>query len=352
MTPRARFLAACGGRPVDRPPIWLLRQAGRYMAEYRAVRARHSLLEICQTPALAAEVTITAAERLGVDAAIVFADLLLPAGPLGLQLEFAAGEGPRLSPPLRTPAQIARLPEQWGGALDYVPEAIARVRDHFGRDGLPVIGFAGAPFTLASYLIEGGSSRHFLETKRLLHDQPRAWDELMRKLTSGLAAFLERQVAAGADALHLFDSWAGALSPADYRRAVLPHTRRLVEQARATGVPVIYFSTGTAGFLDAVAATGAPILGLDWRIELAAAWRQLDHPGRAVPALQGNLDPAVLLARPDAIRAAARGLLEQARGRSGFIFNLGHGILPETPVEHVQALIECVRAGCGDPESA
>ena len=346
MTSRQRFLAACRCQPVDRPPIWLLRQAGRYMAEYRAVRAHHTLLEICRTPALAAEVTITAAERLGVDAAIIFADLLLPAAPLELKLEFTTGEGPRLAPPLRTPEQIARLPELWGGALDFVSEAIARVRRHFGPDGLPVIGFAGAPFTLASYLIEGGSSRNFLETKRLLHNQPRAWDALMRKLTAGLAGFLEQQAAAGADALHIFDSWAGALSPEDYRRAVLPHTRRLVEQAGAGGVPVIYFSTGTAGFLEAVAATGAAVLGLDWRVDLGAAWRQLDALPRPAPALQGNLDPALLLASPEAVRAAARGILEQARGRDGFIFNLGHGILPETPVEHVLALIECVQAGC------
>ncbi len=343
MTPRQRFLAACRCRPVDRPPVWLLRQAGRYMAEYRAVRARHSLLDICRTPALAAEVTITAAERLGVDAAIIFADLLLPAAPLGLELEFAAGEGPRLSPPLRTAEQIARLPEQWGGALDCVSEAIARVRAHFGPGGLPVIGFAGAPFTLASYLIEGGGSRNFIETKRLLHAQPAAWDELMRKLTAGLAGFLEQQAAAGADALHLFDSWAGALSPDDYRRAVLPHTRRLVELAGAAGIPVIYFSTGAAGFLEAVAETGAAVLGLDWRISLSAAWERLSRYVQPPPALQGNLDPALLLAGPEAACAAARAMLAQARGRSGYIFNLGHGILPETPVETVQALIRCVR---------
>lgn len=338
MNPVARLRAACRSQAVDRPPVWLMRQAGRYMAEYRALRARHSLLEICRTPALAAEVTITAAERLGTDAAIVFADLLLPVEVLGFQLEFTAGEGPRLAPPLRDAARIARLPESWNGALGFVSEAVRRVVAHFG-DAMPVIGFAGAPFTLASYLIEGGSSRHYTETKRLMLDAPAAWDELMRKLTAGLAELCQEQAAAGAAALQLFDSWAGALSEQDYRRHVLPHNQRLVAAARQTGAPVIYFSTGTNGYLETVAETGADVLSLDWRIELAAAWRRLEARAAPLPALQGNLDPCLLLAGAGVLRAAVEHQLQQAAGRPGYIFNLGHGILPETPVERVEALV-------------
>jgi len=344
MNPAQRFLAACRSQAVDRPPVWLMRQAGRYMAEYRALRARHSLLELCTTPALAAEITITAAERLGTDAAIIFADLLLPARPLGLGLEFAAGEGPRLSPPLRTAADIARLPPSWRGQLDFVGEAIARVYRHFAGQ-LPVLGFAGAPFTLASYLIEGGGSRTYLETKRLMHQQPAAWAELMHKLAAGLAEFLAMQVAAGAAALQLFDSWAGVLSEHDYRQHVLPATQRLVAAAKATGVPVIYFSTGTGAYLEATAETGADALSLDWRIALDAAWPRLHAwsplAGRPVPALQGNLDPALLVTGGEPLRAQARSLLRNRQ--RGFIFNLGHGILPETPVEYVEELVRLVQ---------
>ncbi|MGH9481747.1 MAG: uroporphyrinogen decarboxylase [Terriglobales bacterium] len=349
MTPGERFRAACQRRPVDRPPVWLMRQAGRYMPEYRALRERHSLLEICRTPRLAAEATVTAAERLGVDAAIIFADLLLPAAPLGLSLEFSSGEGPVLAPPLRSADAIARLPEGWGGALDYVSEAIRLVRRHFGENdaALPVIGFAGAPFTLASYLVEGGGSRHFLHTKRLMYEQPQAWDELMRKLVTGLTGFLAAQADAGAAALQLFDSWAGTLGESDYRRFVLPHNQRLVAATRQFGIPVIYFSLGTGAYLEAVAATGAPVLSLDWRIELSAAWERL---GPDAPVLQGNLDPAVLLAGGAALHKETRRLLRQARGRLGYIFNLGHGILPETPVENVLELVQLVaadaRPGC------
>ncbi|HVA62435.1 MAG TPA: uroporphyrinogen decarboxylase [Terriglobales bacterium] len=343
MTSAQRFAAACRHQPVDRPPVWLLRQAGRYMPEYRAVRARHSLLEICHSPALAAEVTITAAERLATDAAIIFADLLLPAAPLGIALEFTAGEGPQLSPPLRTPAQIAQLPTHWDGALGYVSQAIGLVHRHFAGD-LPVVGFAGAPFTLASYLIEGGGSRHYIHTKRLMYNHPQAWDELMAKLVAGLAEFLTEQAVAGAAAVQLFDSWAGALSEADYRRFVLPHNQRLVAAVQRPELPVIYFSTGTAAYLEAVAETGAQVLSLEWRIDLTAAWDRLARWSGAMPALQGNLDPVLLLADRGVLHAAVQRQLQQARGRSGYIFNLGHGILPETPVEHVRALVDWVRA--------
>lgn len=317
-----------------------MRQAGRYMPEYRALRARHSLLEICRHPELAAEVTITAAEYLNVDAAIIFADLLLPVAPLGLRLEFAAGEGPVIDPPVRSPAQVERLAENWGGELGFVAEAIGLVARHFaGR--LPVIGFAGSPFTLASYLIEGGSSRHYLHTKRLMHDHPRAWQRLMAKLSGGLGELIAQQIAAGAGAIQLFDSWVGTLSEQDFRTHVLPYVQPLVRQIEQAGVPAIYFSTGTGGYLPAVAETGASVLSLDWRSELAAAWRQLEgHPHP--PALQGNLDPVLMLCHARAWQAAARRLLEQARGRPGYIFNLGHGILPETDPEAVRALVAFV----------
>ncbi|MGH9488341.1 MAG: uroporphyrinogen decarboxylase [Terriglobales bacterium] len=340
--------AACAGQPLDRPPVWLMRQAGRYMPEYRALRARHGLLEICRTPALAAQVTLEAARRLGTDAAIIFADLLLPATPLGLRLDFTAGEGPQLTPPLRSAAAIARLPEQWQGALGFVSEALARVAAAVGQE-TAVLGFAGAPFTLASYLIEGRPAPHFLETKRLLQTQPEAWDELMRKLVTGLSGFLAEQAAAGATALQLFDSWAGALSPEDYRRSVLPHNQRLVRSVRACGVPVIYFSTGTTGYLELLSDTGADVLSLDWRIELSEAWRRLDRLPSPPAALQGNLDPALLLAPQPRLREACEDMLAQARGRAGYIVNLGHGILPATPVEAVQALVRRVRMGTWEP---
>lgn len=342
MSPAERFRAACRRQEVDRPPVWLMRQAGRYMAEYREVRARHSLLEICRTPELAAEVTLTAARKLGTDAAIIFADLLLPALPLGLQLEFASGEGPRLEPPVRTAAAIAHLRENWGGELGFVSDAIRRVTASAGPQ-LPVIGFAGAPFTLASYLIEGGPSAAFLNTKHLLHAAPEAWDELMRKLVAGLTGFLAEQAAAGAAAVQLFDSWAGTLGPGDYRRAVLPHTRRLVQAVRALGVPVIYFSTGTTGYVELLAATGADVLSLDWRVGLGDAWRRLEAMPGGAPALQGNLDPALLLAPRPRLLAGVDAILDQARGHAGFIFNLGHGILPTTPVDAVRAVVERVR---------
>ncbi|MGH9520862.1 MAG: uroporphyrinogen decarboxylase, partial [Terriglobales bacterium] len=338
-----RFAAACAQQPTDRRCIWLMRQAGRYMPEYRAVRARHTLLEICRRPALAAEVAITAAERLGTDCAIIFADLLLPAEPLGLQLRFTPGEGPCLEPALRTEAQITALPESWKGALGYVSESIALVHRHFAQR-IAVLGFAGAPFTLASYLIEGGASKTYAHTKALMHERPQLWSQLMRKLTTGLAEFAAEQVRAGAAAIQWFDSWAGALSETDYRRYVLPHNQALVKATQALGVPAIYFSTGTSAYLETVAETGAHVLSLDWRMDLAHAWRRLqrymDQRGGAIPVLQGNLDPVLLLGDRATLEREASRMLGEAEGRNGYIVNLGHGILPETPVENVQALVE------------
>jgi len=328
---------ACNKQTTDTVPVWFMRQAGRYMPEYRAVRARHSILEICRTPSLAAEVTITAAETLGVDAAIIFADLLLPAEPLGLKLTFTAGEGPSIEPALRERRQIEALPDTLRGELGYIAESVRLVDRHF--DGkLPVIGFSGAPFTLASYLVEGGSSRNYVHTKRLMYEDPAAWTLLMNKLCRALLEYLTQQVQAGAAAIQLFDSWVGALSEADYRRFVLPFNRRLVEGVQALGVPAIYFSTGTSGYLETVEETGARVISIDWRVDLAQAWSRLQHR----PALQGNLDPVALFAPRQELRRMVHGLLEQAEGRPGYIFNLGHGILPETPVDHVKAVTEWV----------
>jgi uroporphyrinogen decarboxylase len=336
--PESRFVRACKGLPVDRTPMWFMRQAGRYMAEYRAVRQHHSLLEICKKPALAAEVTITAAERLGVDAAIIFADLLLPLEVMGLPFHFAAGEGPVIEKPLREAADVEALRTDRAGRLGYVAEAIRHVVKHFG-DNLPVIGFCGAPFTLASYMIEGGSSRSYTNTKRLMYRQPAVWDELMWKLVSVLAEYSTEQVRAGADAIQVFDSWVGCLSVEDYRRYVLPHVRGLIGRLRQSSVPVIYFGTETATLLPHMKETGADVIGVDWRVALDEAWKSMDFAG----AVQGNLDPALLFAEQKLLRERTHDILNRASGRPGHIFNLGHGILPGTPVENVLALVDFVK---------
>jgi uroporphyrinogen decarboxylase len=336
--PNSRFVRACHCEPVDRTPIWLMRQAGRYMAEYRAVRKRHSILEICKTPALAAEVTITAAEKLGVDAAIIFADLLLPLEVMGLPFRFEAGEGPVIERPLRNMKDVAALVIGRAAELGYVAESVRRVVKHFGAN-LPVIGFCGAPFTLASYMIEGGGSRSYVHTKKMMYNEPAAWQALMRKLVDVLAPYAAEQVAAGADALQVFDSWVGCLSVEDYRRYVLPFASDLVRRLQASKVPVIYFGTDTATLLPAMKETGAEVIGVDWRFPLDQAWKSLNFSG----AVQGNLDPVLLFAGQKELRARADAILRQAGGRPGHIFNLGHGILPETPVENVRALVEFVR---------
>ena len=324
---------------MDVTPIWLMRQAGRYMPEYRQVRKHHTILEICKSPELAAEVTITAAERLGVDAAIIFADLLLPLEVMGLDFEFIDGEGPHVGGPVRDADAIAQLKSDRAAELDYVAEAIQIVARHF-EARLPVIGFCGAPFTLASYMIEGGGSRHYVETKRLMYRDAEAWDELMRRINRVLAQFAAAQANAGADAIQVFDSWVGCLSPTDYARFVLPHTRTLVAELKTAGVPVIYFGTGTATLLSAIKQTRAEVIGVDWRVPLDQAFEILGDKF----AVQGNLDPVILFAPEKEIRRQARAVLDSAAGRRGHIFNLGHGILPQTPVESVIALVEEVHS--------
>ncbi len=332
----SRFVRACLRQPVDRTPVWFLRQAGRYMPEYMAVRRNHTLLEICRTPEVAAEVTITAAERLGVDAAIIFADLLLPFTPMGLDFEFVNGEGPVVHQPVRSREQIEALRTDRADDLNYVARAIEKVAKHFATpradgDRLGIIGFIGAPFTLASYMIEGGSSRNYVETKKLMYGDRAAWQLLTEKLITVLVAYAQQQVQAGADVIQIFDSWAGALSVSDYREFVLPATTELVQRVKALGVPVIYFGVDTASLLSTMRGTGADVLGLDWRVPLDEGWKLA---GEDV-AVQGNLDPIALFAPEDLLKQRVKEVLDQAGNRNGHIFNLGHGIVPGTPVDAV-----------------
>ncbi|MBW4038646.1 MAG: uroporphyrinogen decarboxylase [Acidobacteria bacterium] len=340
----SRFIRACLRQPVDRTPVWFLRQAGRYMPEYMAVRKHHSLLEICRSPNIAAEVTITAAERLGVDAAIIFADLLLPFTPMGLDFEFVAGEGPVVHTPIRSLEHIQSLRTDRVDELQYVANAIEKVAAHFAAprhdgDHLGIIGFCGAPFTLASYMIEGGSSRNYIHTKKLMYAGDAAWPLLMEKLVTVLVAYAAQQVEAGADVIQIFDSWAGALSVADYRQYCLAPTTELIQRVKALGVPVIYFGVDTASLLPSMRETTADVIGLDWRIPLDEGWRAVG-PGCAV---QGNLDPITLFAPEAVLEARVREVLNLAAGRPGHIFNLGHGIVPETPVENVIRVVEWVK---------
>jgi uroporphyrinogen decarboxylase len=333
-----RFVRACLRKPVDRTPVWFLRQAGRYMQEYREVRKHHTLVEICKQPDLAAEVTITAAEKLGVDAAIIFADLLLPLEPMGLDFEFQAGEGPVVHRPIRTVEDVKALRTDRAADLSYVAEAISKVASHF-RDRLGIIGFCGAPYTLASYMIEGGGSRNYIETKKLMYGETAAWRGLLDKIVMVLTEYCRQQVQAGADVIQIFDSWVGSLSLSDYRDYAFEASKRLVRAVQGMGVPVIYFGVETAGLLGQMAETGADVIGLDWRQPLDEGWRAVGH-GHAV---QGNLDPITLFAPVEILEQRVKEILRSAGGRPGHIFNLGHGIVPGTPVENVQAVVKMVR---------
>jgi len=330
-------MRACRRENVPYTPIWLMRQAGRYMQEYRDVRARKSFLELCKTPSLAAEVTVTAAERLGVDAAIIFADILLIIEPMGLQLEFGKGEGPIIHNPVRSATDVERMREvDDPGELDFVFTAIRETRATL-RSDLPLIGFAGAPFTLASYIVEGGASKNYVHTKSLMYNDSGAWHAMMSLISRALIKYLNAQIAAGAQAVQLFDSWVGALGPDDYREYVLPHTRDVIKGVTA-GNPVIHFGTGTSGLLELMRVAGGDVIGLDWRVRLDEGWQRIGHD----VAVMGNLDPVALFANRKQLLAQATSILEQANGRPGHIFNLGHGILPETPVENVIALVDAV----------
>ncbi|HUN59482.1 MAG TPA: uroporphyrinogen decarboxylase [Candidatus Binataceae bacterium] len=331
------LMKACRREAAPYTPIWLMRQAGRYMPEYRQVRDQLSFLEMCQRPAVAAEVTVTAVERLKVDAAIIFADILLPLVPMCVGLHYEKGDGPMIDRPLRTTADLDRIPPiDVKDSLGYVGEAIRIVRSSLG-DRKPVIGFAGAPFTLASYLIEGGASRQYQATKTLMYTNPDVWDRMMALIAAVTADYLKMQIEAGADVVQLFDSWVGSLGPDDYRRFVLPYTRSVIE-AIGKAVPVIHFGTVTGNLLELMCEAGGDVIGLDWRVDLAEAWARLGYD----IGVQGNLDPIALFAEPVEIRRRAKAILDAAGGRPGHIFNLGHGILPETPVDHVIALVEAV----------
>ncbi|MCY4662402.1 MAG: uroporphyrinogen decarboxylase [Acidobacteria bacterium] len=329
-----RFLRACRREPVDATPVWFMRQAGRYMAEYRELRARHTLLEICRHPELAVEVTLQPVNRLEIDAAILFSDLLLPLEPMGIPFTFAKGEGPVIHEPVRSAADVDRVRQF--EARDALPHVLTTIRilrrELEGR--VPLIGFAGAPFTLASYAIEGGASRSYARTKALMYGEPTAWHLLCDKFAAAIADYLVAQVEAGAQAVQVFDSWIGALGPADYREFALPHTRRILDAAASTGVPVLHFGTGTATLLEAMAEAGGDVIGVDWRIPLDEAWERIGDDR----AIQGNLDPTLLLGPIDRLLEGASDVLRRAGNRPGHIFNLGHGILPETPVDKVEML--------------
>jgi uroporphyrinogen decarboxylase len=335
----SRFLKACRREPVDATPVWFMRQAGRYMAEYRALRERHSLLEICRIPDLATEVTLQPVRRIEVDAAILFSDLLLPLEPMGLPFDFIKGEGPQIERPIGSAADIDALrlfePRE---SLKHVLQTIRQVqRELAGR--VPLIGFAGAPFTLASYAIEGGHSNNFAKTKALMYGEPDAWHRLCEKFSTVVSDYLVAQIEAGVDVVQVFDSWVGTLGADDYREFALPHTKRIFDAVQGR-VPTIHFGTGTATILPELREAGGDVVGVDWRIPIDEGWTRIGLD-RAV---QGNLDPTLLLGPPARMLRQADDILQRVGGRPGHIFNLGHGILPSTPVENVQMLARYVHS--------
>jgi uroporphyrinogen decarboxylase len=339
MEPDKRFLRACRRQPTDMTPIWLMRQAGRYMQEYRDLRRSYGILEIIKSPELACEVTLQPLNAFDLDAAIIFADILPPLEGMGLELEFIKGEGPVIHNPVRTRADVLALrtppPED---SLGFTLQALSLVRQELDSRKIPLIGFSGAPFTLASYAIEGGSSRNFKLAKSMMMSEPALWQEMMNRLSSVVGHYLLAQAQAGAQALQIFDSWVGALSPDDYRHFVLPYTRKAIAIAQDANVPIIHFGTNTNGMLEQIRDAGGDVIGVDWRIDLDAAWKRL---GPDV-AIQGNLDPIALFAPWPELKKRAEMVLDQAAGRPGHIFNLGHGILPNTPVDNVRRLVDHV----------
>ncbi|MCH7500697.1 MAG: uroporphyrinogen decarboxylase [Nitrospinae bacterium] len=333
-----RFLKAIRGEPVDCTPVWFMRQAGRYMKVYRDLKEKHTFLELCKTPELACEVTLQPLDVLGLDAAIIFADILLPLEPMGTGLEFTAGDGPSIPRPVRTRKDVDALkPVNAEEQLGYVGEAMQMVRGEISGK-MPLIGFSAAPFTLASYMVEGGKSKDFTTTKRMMYEEPEMWALLMTKVADVLVDYLKMQVKAGAQALQVFDSWVGCLNPGDYQTYILPHTRRVFDGLKDAGVPVINFSTGTSSMLPLIREAGGDAMGFDWRIHLDDAWQQIGH---GTP-IQGNLDPNILFAPIPVIREKVNDILKRAGGRAGHIFNLGHGILQHTPVDHVKAVVDMV----------
>lgn len=335
----SRFLKAVRGEETDATPLWLMRQAGRYMIEYRTLREQYTILDLIKTPELARDVTMQPIDAFDLDAAIIFADILPPLEGMGLMLEFIKGEGPVIQPPVRSRSDVDQLrvvdPEQ---SLWFTLDAIRLTREALDPLGIPLIGFSGAPFTLASYAIEGGSSKNHIEVKRFMMGQNEQWHRLMGMLAELVGNYLKAQASAGAQVVQIFDSWVGSLSPTEYKQNVLPHTQRAVEIAREANVPIIHFGTDTAGMLDLIKETGADVIGVDWRIDLDKAW---DIIGHDTP-IMGNLDPVALFAPWENLKERVKTVLDQAEGRPGHIFNLGHGILPQTPVDNVRRLAEFV----------
>ena len=333
-----RFLRACRLQPVDRTPVWFMRQAGRSQPEYRALRQRYTLLEICRHPELVAEVTLRPVQQMGVDAAVLFADITLPLEGIGVAFDLEDGRGPRIHHPIRSETEVAAL--RAFAQTPAVAAVLEGIRLARAASSAPVIGFAGAPFTLASYLVEGAPSREFLLTKALMHQRPEVWRALLDRLAEMTAAYLILQVTAGVDAVQLFDSWVGCLSPTDYAAFAAPYTRAVCERVAHLGIPIIHFGTNTAGLLPLMAGAGGDVIGVDWRIALDDAWSRIG-PARGI---QGNLDPAVVLADPAVLESCAADVLGRAAGRPGHIFNLGHGVLPDTPQDHLRRLVDFVHA--------
>ncbi len=330
-----RFLRACRREPVDCTPVWMMRQAGRYMPEYRALRAKHTMLEVCKTPELALEVTLQPL-KFGMDAAILFADILLPLEPMGAPFDFQKGEGPVIFSPIATKADVDKLHDfEIEEGLGYCLEAIKLLKKELK---VPLIGFAGAPFTLASYLVEGGKSTAFAKAKRFMYAEPETFGALMHKLAEVVRRFLHKQIDAGVDAVQLFDSWVGQLSAVDYRTYVMPHVVHILKDIEKRGVPVIHFGTGTLHLLEAMREAGGSVIGLDWRTPMNEGWKKVG----ADRAVQGNLDPTILLATRELAEQASKRILDEVDNKVGHIFNLGHGILPETPMENVEAVIDYV----------
>lgn len=340
MTPElknSRFMRAARLEPTDTTPIWIMRQAGRYLPEYMAIRNKVTFLELCKRPDLAAEVTLTAQRVLGVDAAILFADLLPILEPMGFDLEYLKGEGPAIHNPIRSAQDVDRVKSvEDMGDLHFVFETVKRVRADLPAD-IPLLGFAGAPFTLASYAIEGSGSRNYIHTKKLMYNDPAAWHALLGRLAETVGRYLNEQIAAGCQAVQLFDSWAGCLSPADYREYVLPHTQAVIAAVR-DDVPVINFLTGNPALLPLAREAGGQVIGLDWRVDLKEAWATVGHD----VAVQGNLDPVSLFADLPVLRRRVQAVLDAAEGRPGHIFNLGHGVMPDMSPDHVKALVQMV----------
>jgi uroporphyrinogen decarboxylase len=339
MVADSRFIRACTLRTTDATPIWLMRQAGRYMPDYRAIREKVSMLDALQNPEIVHQITMQPIEAFDLDAAIVFSDILTPLIGMGVNLDFIKGEGPNIENPIRTEQDVdaLRMPPA-AEALPYTFDAIRRIVADLTPRNIPLIGFCGAPFTLASYAIEGGGSKNYERTKGLMWSAPAIWDRLMVKLVKVLTDLLREQAKAGATALQIFDSWAGALGPRDFARYAAPYTRQLIRTAQATGVPVIYFSTGTGTLLDQITGLGSNVISIDWRVRLDHAWEQIGSDR----AIQGNLDPVLLFAPFSEIQINVDEILDQAAGRPGHVFNLGHGILPGTPVDTVRRLVDYV----------